>query len=77
MYHINNYLFITYIVTSKPKSTLTIEELGVTKLKGERQKLGSRQQFIYDLIKERLRALNDIGKWTIIIFDLLRTEYAM
>ncbi len=39
----------------KSKSTLTIEELGVTKMKGERQKLGTKQQFIYDLIKERIR----------------------
>ena len=39
----------------KSKSTLTIEELGVTKMKGERQKLGVKQQFIYDLIKERIR----------------------
>ena len=39
----------------KSKSTLTIEELGVTKMKGERQKLGAKQQFVYDLIKERIR----------------------
>jgi hypothetical protein len=43
----------------KSKSTLTIEELGVTKMKGERQKLGAKQQFVYDLIKERIRSYTE------------------
>ena len=38
----------------KPKNTLIIKEGNITKTKGQRQKLGNRQQWFYDLIVQRL-----------------------
>ena len=38
----------------KPKNTLIIKEGNITKPKGQRQKLGDKQQFVFDLITDRL-----------------------
>lgn len=48
-----------YNKKGKPITTLVISELGVTKPKGAKQKLGKIQKFVYQLAKERLKSYVD------------------